>query len=112
MHPSGNYNKKTPWTIPKGLPDENEEKESAARRETREETGVEAGKLVSLGLAIQGKSRKHIYCFAGEAPEAAAPHCASWEVDKAEFVSIDDARKLIHPDQIIFLDRLIESLNP
>ena len=110
VHPSGNYNKKTPWTIPKGLVDDNEEKEAAARRETREETGVEAGELVSLGVAIQGKSRKHIYCFAGESPSDAAPVCASWEVDRSEFVSIEAASKLIHPDQLIFLEKLLEHL--
>ena len=43
VHPSGAYNRRAPWGIPKGLPDEGESLEDAARRETREETAVEAG---------------------------------------------------------------------
>src|SRR5690606_867902 len=42
VHPSGNYNRRDPWGIPKGLLDEGESLEEAARRETLEETGVEA----------------------------------------------------------------------
>ena len=34
VHPAGNYNKKAPWSIPKGLPEESESLEQAARRET------------------------------------------------------------------------------
>ena len=45
VHPSGNYNRHKPWSIPKGLPDEGESLEVAARRETLEEAGVEAGDL-------------------------------------------------------------------
>ena len=87
VHPSGNYNRHKPWSIPKGLPDEGEALEAAARRETWEETGVTAGELVPLGTIRYQKSRKEIHCFAGPAPADATPHCASWEVDRAEFVS-------------------------
>jgi predicted NUDIX family NTP pyrophosphohydrolase len=110
VHPSGNYNRKAPWSIPKGLPDEGEDLEAAARRETLEETGVPAGELFSLGTVDYTKSRKRIHCFAGRAPENAEPHCASWEVDCAEFIALDQARSLIHPDQAPFLDRLKEHL--
>jgi predicted NUDIX family NTP pyrophosphohydrolase len=106
VHPSGNYNRRAPWSIPKGIPDEGEDLETAARRETQEETGVTTGKLTSLDWIKYQKSRKRIYCFAGPAPPDADPHCASWEVDRAEFVTIDEARRLIHPDQAVFLDRL------
>ena len=107
VHPSGNYNRHKPWSIPKGLPDEGEALEAAARRETLEEAGVIAGQLVALGTICYQKSRKEIHCFAGPAPTDAAPHCASWEVDRAEFVSMDQARTLLHPDQAPFLDRLL-----
>jgi predicted NUDIX family NTP pyrophosphohydrolase len=106
VHPSGNYNRRAPWSIPKGLPDEGEELEAAARRETMEETGVAAGELASLGTIDYIKSRKRVHCFAGPAPADAAPRCASWEVDRAEFLSLTEARKLLHPDQVPFLDRL------
>ena len=110
VHPSGNYNRKTPWTIPKGLIDAPENSEAAARRETMEETGVIAADLFSLGFVMQGKVRKQIHCFGGVAPDDADPKCASWEVDKSEFVSIEKAKTLIHPDQLAFLERLQEHL--
>lgn len=110
VHPSGNYNRHAPWSIPKGLPDEGEALEAAARRETREEAAVEAGALVPLGTVSYTRSRKRIHCFAGEVPPDTQPSCASWEVDRAEFVSLDRARELLHPDQAPLLDRLEERL--
>ena len=110
VHPSGNYNRRAPWGIPKGELDEGEEPLDAARRETREETGVEAGELIPLGHIDYTKSRKRVHCFAGPAPEDANPRCASWEVDRAEFLPIDQAQRLIHPDQASFLDRLEDML--
>lgn len=112
VHPSGNYNRQAPWSIPKGEPDAGESHEAAARRETREETGVVAGDLVSLGETLLQKSRKRITAFGGPAPADAAPTCASWEVDRAEFVALGRARELLHPDQAVFLDRLEERLRP
>jgi predicted NUDIX family NTP pyrophosphohydrolase len=111
VHPSGSYNRRAPWSIPKGEPDEDEtDLEQTARRETREETGVEAGALVSLGHIDYRKSRKRIHCFAGHAPSETAPKPASWEVDQACFLSINKARDAIHIDQSVFLDRLTAHL--
>jgi predicted NUDIX family NTP pyrophosphohydrolase len=107
IHSSGNYNRNKPWGIPKGLPDPGEDLEAAARRETLEEAGVVVtGELHPLGDIVYQKSRKQIHCFAGEAPADAAPRCASWEIDCAEFLPIEEARRRIHPDQSPFLDRL------
>lgn len=106
VHPSGNYNRRAPWSIPKGLPEANEELEAAARREVKEETGILANELVPLGSIEYRKSRKRVHCFAGPAPLGAEPRCASWEVDCAEFVTLTVARERIHPDQVEFLDRL------
>ncbi len=106
VHPSGNYNRHKPWSIPKGLPDEGEELEAAARRETLEEAGMKCDALVSLGSIDYRKSGKRVHCFAGAALDGAVPRCASWEVDRAEFLPLDEARRVIHPDQAPFLDRL------
>jgi predicted NUDIX family NTP pyrophosphohydrolase len=106
VHASGPYNRKAPWSIPKGVPDDGEELAAAARRETREETGVESGELTPMGSITYTKSRKQIHAFAGPAPAEAEPRCASWEVDQARFVPLDEARQLLHPEQAVFIDRL------
>jgi predicted NUDIX family NTP pyrophosphohydrolase len=111
VHPSGGYNRHAPWSIPKGVPDTDEsDLESTARRETWEETGVMAGDLFALGFMDYRKSRKRVHCYAGPAPPDAAPQPKSWEVDQARFVPLAEARNCLHPDQCVFLDRLLEYL--
>ena len=112
VHPSGPYNRRAPWSIPKGEPGAEEtDLAETARRETLEETGVRAvGDLVSLGSMRYRKSRKQVHCFAGPAPAEAAPRRASWEVDQVGFVPVEKARQMLHPDQVVFLDRLLEHL--
>jgi predicted NUDIX family NTP pyrophosphohydrolase len=113
VHPSGPYNRRAPWSIPKGVPNDGEsDLERAARRETLEEVGIMPGDLVSLGFIEYKKSRKDVYCFAGPAPVDAEPRPTSWEIDQARFVSVEEARRLLHPDQAPFLDRLLAHLNP
>lgn len=120
VHPSGNYNRRAPWSLPKGLTDEGETLLEAAVRETREEAGLDLFvecrddapcPLFSLGHIDYTKSRKRVHAFAVQAPADAKPHPAQWEVDRAEFLSIEEAEKLIHPDQRPFLDRLIDHLH-
>jgi predicted NUDIX family NTP pyrophosphohydrolase len=112
VHSSGNYNRGKPWSIPKGEPDAADaDLEATARRETLEETGVAvAGALAPLGKMKYTKSGKEIHAFAGPAPADAAPRCASWEIDQARFVPLAEARRLLHPEQVVFLDRLAEKL--
>jgi predicted NUDIX family NTP pyrophosphohydrolase len=114
VHPSGAYNRKAPWSIPKGLPEPGEALEDAARRETEEETGVavpgELVELVEIGRIRYRKSKKDVVAFAGPAPDGCEPRCASWEIDRAEFVTLRRARELIHPDQAVFVDALAERL--
>jgi predicted NUDIX family NTP pyrophosphohydrolase len=108
VHPSGNFNRSKPWGIPKGLPNWGEQLEAAARRETWEETGVEvACVLHPLGDIVYKSGKKRVRCFAGEAAPNTLPRCTSWEVDRAEFVLLVEARKLMHPDQAVFLDRFL-----
>jgi predicted NUDIX family NTP pyrophosphohydrolase len=112
VHPAGNYNRRAPWGIPKGAPDPNEELEATARRETLEETGLDvSGTLVHLGFVDYTRSKKRVHAYAGPAPDCASPRCASWEVDKVEFIEITRARRIIHPDQAALLDRLQRHLD-
>jgi predicted NUDIX family NTP pyrophosphohydrolase len=112
VHPSGNYNRHKPWSIPKGEPDPGEnDLEATARRETLEETGVVvAGPLTPLGTIKYSRSGKTIHAFAAPAPTDAQPRCASWEIDQARFVALEEARRLLHPEQAPFLDRLVALL--
>ena len=112
VHPSGAFNRKAPWSIPKGEPDPGEtDLQATARRETLEETGVTApAPLVDLGFIDYQKTRKRIFCFAAPAPPDADPKPASWEIDQARFVSLAEAHQLLHPVQQPFLDRLLEHL--
>lgn len=100
------------WSIPKGLPDPGESLEAAARRETREEAGADAGALALLGHVDYAKSKKRVHCFFGEAPEGCEPRAASWEVSQARFVPLDEARRVLHADQRAFVDLLAAKLAP
>jgi predicted NUDIX family NTP pyrophosphohydrolase len=113
VHPSGNYNRRAPWGIPKGAPDPDEALDATALRETLEETGLAVdGPLVELGHVDYTRSKKRVYAFAAPAPDGGVPRCASWEVDKVEFIEITRARRIIHPDQAALLDRLQRFLSP
>ncbi len=113
VHPSGTYNARAPWSLPKGEVEPGEDLEAAARRETLEETGVRVdGPVLPLGHVDYTRSRKRIHAFAAEAAIDAAPSCASWEVDRAEMVALARARELLHVDQHPFLDRLIALVSP
>ena len=101
------------WSLPSGFMEYGETPEETARRETLEETGLLVdGPLVALGHVDYTRSKKRVYAFAGRAPDGASPRCASWEVDKAEFIEITRARRIIHPDQAALLDRLQRHLSP
>src|SRR6266850_5990070 len=114
------------WSIPKGLPNEGEELLDAARREFNEETSFGAGEgAVSLGQVRQ-KSGKLVHAWAvpGDADPAELRSNTfelEWpprsgklrefpEVDRAEWCTIEEARRRIIPAQVAFLERLTELL--
>jgi len=94
------------WSIPKGLVEPGEDPEAAARRETREETGLDPGPLELLGCIEYTKSRKRIHCFFGHAPEGEPRRTRDFEVAEARFVEKDEARRLLHHDQKGLIDML------
>ena len=99
------------WSIPKGIPNQSESLEDAARRETLEEIGVTApDELVSLGAVVYKNKKKRVYCFAGEVAETVRPYCASWETKDVGFFSPDEAREKLHMAQREFVGRLLAVL--
>ena len=106
VHPSGWYNKGAPWSIPKGVPEPGESMDQAALRETLEETGVAVeGPLIPLEF-VAYKSGKRVHGFCAPCPVDATPCCASWEVDRAQFFPLQEARLILHVAQKELVDRL------
>ena len=130
VHPGGPFFKNKDagaWTIPKGEPNEGEELLATARREFREETGVDAGNapLIPLGEVKQKAGKVvHAWAFEGDCDPAKLtcntfkvqfpPGSGQWrtfpEVDQYAFFDLDTARQKINPAQAAFLDRLREAL--
>jgi predicted NUDIX family NTP pyrophosphohydrolase len=111
------------WSIPKGEFEGGEEPLAAARREFREELGVEPnGAFLELGTLVQ-PSRKEVVAWAVEGDFAVADLRSNtfemeWppksgkkqrfpEVDRAEWFGVTDARSKILPGQAEFIDRLV-----
>jgi predicted NUDIX family NTP pyrophosphohydrolase len=111
------------WSIPKGESEEGEEPLAAARREFTEELGSPPpdGETVDLG-EIRQKSGKRVRAW-GLAGDLDAERTQSntftmeWpprsgqmgefpEVDRAEWLTLEQARERINPAQVALLDRL------
>ncbi len=114
------------WSIPKGEYTDEEPRE-AAFREFAEEIGaaVPTGPVLELGSIAQS-TRKVVTAFAVEGDLDVAdlhsntfeiewpPHSGEGqefpEVDRAEWVDLDRARRQLIDAQTVFLDRLVERL--
>lgn len=128
VHPGGPFWSRRDvgaWSIPKGEYADDEEPETAARREFLEETGIEAvGKTFALG-SVRQRSGKLITAFALEGDFELSsfksnlfsmqwpPHSGQErlfpEVDRIEWFSLANARTRIVPGQRPFLDLLRQS---
>jgi predicted NUDIX family NTP pyrophosphohydrolase len=129
VHPGGpffTHKDHGAWSIPKGELDQGEDLLPAARREFREETGVEpVGPFIPL-TPIRQKSGKivHAWAFEGDCDPAACrsntfemcwppgseQRCTFPEVDKAGFFTLDEAARKIKPAQQPLLDELLAKL--
>lgn len=125
VHPGGPFFRKKDlgaWSIPKGEIDAGEDDLAAAQREFREETGVTAeGPFISLGEVKQSSGKiVKAWAFAGDCstkitsntfsmewPPKSGPQEEFPEVDRADWFSIEEARKRILPNQEPFLNRLV-----
>ncbi len=112
------------WSIPKGLPEHGEHPLDAARRELKEETGLEVdGEFIDLGELYQS-SVKIVHAWALEKdldvttivintipydwPRSSGKIKEIPEVDKASWFDIALAKRKIIKGQIGFLDKLID----
>jgi predicted NUDIX family NTP pyrophosphohydrolase len=131
VHPGGPYfqNKNDgAWTIPKGEANEGEDLLCRAKIEFEEEIGIAAAAedWIELGSIKQkGGKTVHGWAFAGDLQEdfklSSNTFEMEWpprsgkmkefpEVDRANFFSLEEARKKMNAAQCPFLDRLVESL--
>ena len=130
VHPGGPFWAKRDdgaWSIPKGELAENEAGIDVARREFQEELGVPApdGELKTLGAVRQaGGKVVHAWAASGDVdvtrltsntfeiewPPRSGKRKEFSEIDRAEFLPEEIARRKINPAQTPFLDRLRAAL--
>jgi len=117
VHARGATFKRPLFGIPKGLIEPDEDFENAARRETREETGLQVRIHASLGSVTQ-KSGKIVHAFwatvdpASQSAIDAQGRCRApdGENDVCRFYSIEQARELMIPAQRELLDRVKDAV--
>jgi predicted NUDIX family NTP pyrophosphohydrolase len=129
VHPGGPFWKNKDagvWTIPKGEFTNDEPALDAAQREFREETGhALMGHFQPLS-PIRQKGGKRVFAWAIEGdldpakivsntfviewPRKSGKQQTFPEVDKGGWYSLADARRIINPAQIAFLDELEETI--
>lgn len=131
VHPGGPFWAKKDagaWSIPKGEVDPGEDELLAAKREFAEEVGeVPRGELLPLGT-VQQKGGKVVRAWAVEGdcdttaitsntftlewPPRSGKQREFPEIDRAEFFSLDEAKKKINRAQMAFVTVLAESVSP
>ena len=115
------------WSIPKGVPEEDEELMQAAEREFFEEVGLKPnGPYIDLG-SIKQKGGKivHAWAFAGEWVEGTVNRCNTFkiewppnsgkmcefrEIDKVGFFTLEEARSKLKDAQWPLVERLVQAL--
>lgn len=116
------------WTIPKGLIEENEDELSAAKREFKEELGIEPpeGKYQDIGSVVQ-KNNKRVLAWAVEAevdvskvksntfemewPPRSGQKKEFPEIDRAEWFTPAVAKEKANQAQVEFIDTVLEHLS-
>lgn len=111
------------WSIPKGLLEPGEDRFAGARREFTEEMGHPPPDVDYVLLGEYPYSRKSLIVFAGpgegfdpadiasntfqiEWPPRSGEQAEFPEIDRAAWVALDEARRLLVPRQVPMLDDL------
>lgn len=130
VHPGGPFFAKKDegaWSIPKGEFDADEAAADAARREFAEETGIDPGEpLVPLAVVAQSRA-KVVHAFAVESdldpaaiksnafelewPPRSGRMQAFPEIDRAQWFTLEEARRRIVAGQRPLLDALAARLD-
>ena len=130
VHPGGPFWAKKDdgaWSIPKGEYEEGDDPEECAKREFREELGIDcpADELIALGEIVQSGG-KHVLAWAAVAEvDTAAIESNTFEiewppksgrrqrfpeVDRAGYFDLSSATRKIIPGQVPFLERAMRAL--
>jgi predicted NUDIX family NTP pyrophosphohydrolase len=130
VHPGGPFYARKDagvWSVPKGEYDPHEDPWATALREFEEEIGQAppTGEPLDLGECTQ-KNGKVVRCFAIEAdvdvsditsntfemewPPKSGKRQAFPEVDRAEWMTVEEARTRVNPAQCTLLDALVAAL--
>ena len=132
VHPGGPFWTKKDdgaWFIPKGEIEPGEEPLAAARREFREEVGLEPPPGVPLELGtVKNKGGKLIYAWALpgdldlsgfhsntfklEWPPRSGKEREFPEVDRAQYFTVEQALVKMHPAELPLVERLLRLLQP
>lgn len=109
VHPSGAYNKNAPYYLPKGKMEENETPESAAIRETLEETGIKAVVVKSLSDVVYSTKTKTVKIFlaayiGGQVDELGNCPVHDWENDVVKFVVPFEALEIVREEYKVVIE--------
>lgn len=112
VHPSGNYNRNAPYSIPKGEINKGELPIDTAIRECEEEVNIKVGyeSVHYLNEIIYSSKKKKVICFKCEIEKEVIGSIKSWEIDDLKWVNLDLAKEMLMKDQKIFIDDLKEFL--
>lgn len=130
VHPGGPFYARRDegaWSVPKGLLDEGEDPLACARREFAEELGQPCGDgpFLPLGeVVLKGGKRVIAWAVEGEIdtervvsntfelewPPRSGKRARFPEVDRAAFLSPEEAKRKLNPAQAPFVDRLLTLL--
>lgn len=110
VHPSGHYNRSSPFYIPKGKKEKGEEDLDAAIRETIEETGILTEVKNKLGTVRYKSKNKVIHIWlaeyeSGKVLEDGTCPNHDWENDIVKFFSYNKAKEILREEFLEILEK-------